>query len=149
MSDASDDGPILFAYDGSEPAKASIREAGRQLRSGHEGIVLTIWQPLAAVPFIGTRPTPMDIEADIETEARRVADEGASLARASGFAVRALARSGDPVWSDIVGAADEHDARLVVLGSHGRSGIARAFMGSVAAAVARHTTRPVLIVHSP
>jgi nucleotide-binding universal stress UspA family protein len=149
MVHANAGGPILFAYDGSEPAKAAIREAGRQLRSGRDAIVITVWQPLAAVPFAGPGPMPMDLEADIETEATRVADEGAHLAGAAGFAASAVARSGDPVWSDIVGAADEHDASLVVLGSHGRSAIARAFMGSVADAVARHTTRPVLIVHSP
>jgi nucleotide-binding universal stress UspA family protein len=35
------------------------------------------------------------------------------------------------------------------MGSHGRTGIGLVLMGSVAAAVSRHTERPVLIVHSP
>jgi nucleotide-binding universal stress UspA family protein len=35
-----------------------------------------------------------------------------------------------------------------VLGSHGRNGIGLVLMGSVASAVVRHTTRPVLIVHT-
>jgi nucleotide-binding universal stress UspA family protein len=36
-----------------------------------------------------------------------------------------------------------------VLGSHGRTGIGLVLLGSVAAAVARHTDRPVMIVHGP
>jgi nucleotide-binding universal stress UspA family protein len=137
MDRAAADGPILFAYDGSEPAKASIREAGRQLCGGRSGIVVTIW------PLLGDRPRPEDLEA----EAERIAREGAALASAAGFAVQPLARGGEKVWSDIVAVADEHDASLVVLGSHSRNRIARAFLGSVATAVARYGSRPILVVH--
>jgi nucleotide-binding universal stress UspA family protein len=45
-------------------------------------------------------------------------------------------------------AADQHDASLIVLGSHGRSGLAGAVLGSVASAVAAHSRRSVLIVHA-
>jgi nucleotide-binding universal stress UspA family protein len=38
---------------------------------------------------------------------------------------------------------------LIVLGSHGRSGLARAVVGSVAGAVSSHCKRSVLIVHRP
>ena len=38
---------------------------------------------------------------------------------------------------------------IVVIGSHGRTGIPRAFIGSVAGAVASHSNRPVLIAHLP
>lgn len=37
---------------------------------------------------------------------------------------------------------------VIVMGSHGRSGLMRALMGSVATAVSRHGERPVLIVHA-
>jgi nucleotide-binding universal stress UspA family protein len=47
-----------------------------------------------------------------------------------------------------VEAADEHDAGIIVMGSHGRTGARLVLLGSVAAAVARHTERPVLIVHA-
>src|SRR4051812_8159797 len=119
MDHANGDDPILFAYDGSEPAKASIREAGRQLRRGRPGIVVTIW------PLLGDRPRPQDLEA----EAERIAHEGAALAQAAGFDVQPLTRGGEKVWSDIIAVADEQDASLVVLGSHSRNGIARALLG--------------------
>jgi nucleotide-binding universal stress UspA family protein len=133
-------GPILFAYDGSDPASAAIRAAGRQLRPGASGIVLTVWEPL------GDDSAPTDLEAEMASDAERVAREGAELARAAGFAVEPIVRGGEKIWRDIVAVADETAASLLVLGSHGRSGIARALIGSVVAGVIHHTTRPVLVV---
>jgi nucleotide-binding universal stress UspA family protein len=65
-----------------------------------------------------------------------------------GFEAPPPATSGDPVWSAIADAADEHDAGLIVLGSHGRTGLGLVLKGSVASAVTHHTDRPVLVVHS-
>lgn len=143
---ADGDGVVLFAYDGSEQADAAIRAAAEQLRPGRDAIVMTVWQPLAALPFGAAAYAP-DLDEGIETDARRVADEGARLARAAGFRATALAASGSPVWQSIVAAAEEHDAGIVVMGSHGRTGLGLVLMGSVASAVARHAERPVLIVH--
>jgi nucleotide-binding universal stress UspA family protein len=140
--------PVLFAYDGSDQAKAAIQEAGQQLNAGREAVVLTVWQPLgAALPFGSIGDGAADIEANVETDARRVAGEGAALARSAGFEATALAQDGTPVWRSIVEAADAHDASVVVMGSHGRTGVGLVLLGSVAAAVTRHTDRPVLIVH--
>jgi nucleotide-binding universal stress UspA family protein len=144
---ADDDQPILIAYDGSEYAKAAIKQAGEQLRDGRRAIVLTVWQPYAA-GFVGAPGVvPVGLEEDVERDARRVAEEGARLAREAGFESESVAELGDPVWERIVQAADEHDASIVVMGSHGRTGISRVLLGSVAGTVASHTERPVLIAH--
>jgi nucleotide-binding universal stress UspA family protein len=143
------DGLVVFAYDGSDEAKNAIREAGRQLRSGRDAIVLSVWQPLATVPFAGLADGALDVEESIEAEARKVAAEGAELARSAGFAATPLVVSGSPIWHTIVATAEAHDASIVVMGSHGRTGINLVLMGSVAAAVVRHTERPTLIVHAP
>ena len=50
---ANNDGPVLIAYDGSEYAKAAIKQAGEQLRDGRPAIVLTVWQPFGATGFVG------------------------------------------------------------------------------------------------
>ena len=150
MTDHTDsDRPILFAYDGSEQAQEAIREAARQLRPGRHAIVLSVWQLLASLPFAGAMGAPPDLEAGIEREALKQAGEGAALARSLGFEARPMTTTAEPVWSGIVNAADEHDASLIVMGSHGRTGAALVVMGSVASAVTRHTDRPVLVVHSP
>jgi nucleotide-binding universal stress UspA family protein len=143
------DGPVMFAYDGSDEAKNAIREAGRQLRPGREAFVLSVWQPLATVPFAGVAGGAPDVEESIEAEAQKVAAEGAELARSAGFTATPLVVSGSPIWHTIVTSAEEHDASIVVMGSHGRTGINLVLMGSVAAAVVRHTERPTLIVHAP
>jgi nucleotide-binding universal stress UspA family protein len=140
---------VLFAYDGSDPAKSAIREAGRQLTSGRRGIVLSVWEPLASHPLAGDAAAWGLLEDDFDAEAAKVAEEGAGLARAAGFDAAPLADTGNPVWERIVEAAAAHDAEIVVMGSHGRTGIGLVLMGSVAEAVSRHTDLPVLIVHAP
>ena len=50
--------------------------------------------------------------------------------------------------TEIVSAAIEWSADLIVMGSHGRSGLQRALQGSVAEQVTRHAPCPVLIVPS-
>ena len=142
-------GPILFAYDGFEDAKAAIRQAGRQFRSGRSAIVLTVWEPFASMPFASTPSTPVGLEHRTEREARRIADEGARLARACGFEAQSVAERGDSIWQRIVQSAEEHDASIIVLGAHGRTGSQLVASGSVAVAAAEHTARPVLIVHAP
>ena len=52
---ADDDHPILIAYDGSDYAKAAIKQAGEQLRNGRRAIVLTVWQPYSAAGFVGNQ----------------------------------------------------------------------------------------------
>jgi universal stress protein A len=48
--------------------------------------------------------------------------------------------------TEIVKAAREWPADVIVIGSHGRMGVKRAFLGSVAEAVTRHAPCPVLVV---
>lgn len=56
--------------------------------------------------------------------------------------------AGDP--ADIIPAiATEYPNGLIVMGTHGRTGLTRALMGSIAEAVVRHATCPVLTVKSP
>jgi nucleotide-binding universal stress UspA family protein len=146
MANRNGDGPVLFAYDGSEQAKASIHEAARQLSPGRDAIVLTVWQPLAAISLRAASAAP-ELEESIQADAMGVADEGARLAGSLGFRAAPVAASGTPVWQAIVTAADDRDASILMMGSHGRTGIGLVLMGSVAAAVTRHSDRPVLVVH--
>jgi nucleotide-binding universal stress UspA family protein len=143
------EGPVLFAYDGFEDARAAIRQAGRHLPDGRAAIVLTVWEPFKAMPFASTPTTPGGLEQSIEREARRVADEGARLARVHGFDAQAVAERGASIWKRIVQSAEEHDASMVVLGAHGRTGTELIALGSVVVAIVEHTARPVLIVHAP
>ena len=140
--------PVLFAYDGSDNAKAAIDQAGRLLRQGSSALVLTVWQPLDSVPFFGGVISPAiskEVVDAAQAEAERIAAEGAQLASAAGFEAKPITREGTPIWNCIVEAADQHQAAVVVMGSHGRSGLSYAAMGSVATSVAHHMKRPVLV----
>jgi universal stress protein A len=55
---------------------------------------------------------------------------------------------GDPGW-EIVQLADEVGADMIVIGTHGRTGLSRMLMGSVAEAVVRRANCPVLTVKQP
>lgn len=141
-------GPVVFAYDGSDLAKLAIEEAGHQLVAGREALVLTVWQPFD-VGFVPAGGLSLDAKqvAEVRAAAEHTADDGVSLANAAGFLARSMAVEAAPSWKAIADVADEHDASLIVLGSHGRSGLKGVFIGSVAAAVAAHSKRSVLIVH--
>jgi nucleotide-binding universal stress UspA family protein len=52
-------------------------------------------------------------------------------------------------WNQIVEMAKSWNADLIVIGTHGRTGLKHALMGSTAERVVRHATCPVLVVHSP
>jgi nucleotide-binding universal stress UspA family protein len=147
MSEPSEEGPVLIAYDGSDCSKAAIEEAGRQLRGQRPAIVLTVWEPLDAVPFWGApmATVPTEITEEVVAQAEKVAAEGVALANDAGFEARPMVELGAPVWTRIVETAEGQRASVIVLGSHGRSSVGYAFMGSVATAVAHHAKAPVLI----
>jgi nucleotide-binding universal stress UspA family protein len=143
-------GPVVFAYDGSDLAKLAIGEAGRQLGPGRDALALTVWHPfdIGFVPVGGVRFDAAQIS-DVRAAAEQTAAEGASLAQAAGFNARSAAAEAAPTWKGIVKVAEEHDSSLIVLGSHGRTGLTSVLIGSVAEAVAAHSRRSVLIVHRP
>ncbi len=146
--DAPRPGPVLFAYDGSELAKLAIEEAGRQLAPGQDALVLCVWQP-SDVGFVPAGGQHFDAAAaaEVRTAAEETAAYGAEIAAKVGFQAQSMAIQGAPTWKGIVEVAEQRGAELIVLGSHHRSGLKGHLLGSVAAAVAAHTSCSVLIVH--
>jgi len=141
-------GPVVFAYDGSERAALAIAEAGELLSAERDALAVCVWQTfdVGFVPVEGERFDAEQTPA-VKLAAERAAAKGASLAEAAGFRAKSLAIEAAPTWKGIVQVADEQDASVIVLGSHGRSGLAGRFIGSVAAAVSTHSSRTVLITH--
>ena len=144
------DGPVVFAYDGSELAREAITEAARLLGPGREAVVLTVWKTfdVGFLPPDGVEFDAADA-AEVGRAAQQCAAQGASQAEAAGFRATPAALNVAPAWEGIVQCADDREASLIVLGSHGRRSIAETFLGSVASAVANHSRRSVLIVHRP
>jgi nucleotide-binding universal stress UspA family protein len=75
-------------------------------------------------------------------------EDWVAKARAEGLSARAVVRSG-VAHQEIVGLVQDERADLVVIGTHGRGGINRALLGSVADRVVRLAPCPVLTVREP
>jgi nucleotide-binding universal stress UspA family protein len=87
----------------------------------------------------------VDVVGNIQRAAESALEGVATRVRRSGVEVRALLRQGAP-WSEIDASAEETRADLIVMGTHGRHGLARALLGSVAEKVVRTAPCPVLTV---
>ena len=141
-------GPVIFAYDGSELAQLAIEQAGRQLEPGREALVVCVWQP-GDVGFAlrSERHWNAANAAEVRKAAEETAAHGASLAEKAGFQAQSTVIQAAPTWKGISEVAEEHEASLIVLGSHRRSGLVGHLLGSVAAAVVVHSAYSVLVVH--
>ena len=137
---------VLIALDQSAIATHAM-DVGVDLAKAlgaHIGLVHVVDRKLASAPEGGLPPSVIFDE--LRQEGRRL------LKTAS------LRIGGDsPPWEylvegspsrEIIKAATEWKADLIVLGTHGRSGISRALLGSTAEGVLRHSHIPVLIVRA-
>jgi nucleotide-binding universal stress UspA family protein len=89
-----------------------------------------------------------DLMRQIQEAAQAALDGVVSLAKRPGIGVDSALRQG-PAWSEILAAAKDARADLIVIGTHGRRGLSRALLGSVAEKVVRTAACPVLTVHGP
>lgn len=87
-------------------------------------------------------------EETLEAQGRRAVERAEQMATAHGVDVTTAIEKGDPA-ERIVTYADEIDADLIVVGTHGRTGIERRVIGSVAERIVRRATSPVMTVRLP
>ncbi|KWK70182.1 universal stress protein [Burkholderia ubonensis] len=140
---------ILFATDGSPPALRAMR-FGIRYASADTALraVYVVDRAVRLTDFV-----PIDVleNAFVEEGERALAAAASVLAEVSAHAGTALVhtqRTGDDVSQTIVREATAWRADLIVMGSHGRRGIAGWMLGSVALHVARITRVPLLLVNA-
>jgi nucleotide-binding universal stress UspA family protein len=93
-----------------------------------------------------TEPLPIaDITEQLEDSAERELPKLAECEECSGIDVEEMIVHGE-ASSEIVRVAKERKVDLIVIASHGRTGLGRILFGSTAEAVVRHATCPVLVV---
>jgi nucleotide-binding universal stress UspA family protein len=137
---------ILVAHDFSETAERAL-DLGLDLaeKLGASVLVMHAYE----VPTYGLPEGPAmtaEMVGQIGAAARKALDGILSRARRPGVSVEGVLRHG-PAWSEIDAVAEEMKADLVVVGTHGRRGLARALLGSVAEKVVRTAPCPVVTVH--
>ena len=98
--------------------------------------------------LLGSDPFADDRAINARAWAKAVLDDLVREARAKGLEARAAVRSG-VVHQEIVALALDERADLIVIGTHGRGGINRVLLGSVADRVIRLAPCPVLAVRPP
>jgi len=143
---------ILIPTDGSKTAELAVEEA-LDIAEKFDAEVDTLYvvDTDAVEMSLGTEQVDrirqgrfgeMD---ELEARAREATEHVAERARERGVAVEEHFRGGRP-HKTIADFAEDEDADLVVMGSHGRSGIQRMLLGSVTERVLRSTHRSVLVV---
>ena len=137
---------IVIGTDFSEGSDAAMQQAFSLAVTLHAIVDLVhVVEPgiLAAPAALGAMPL-VDSPALFE-EIDRALTERADLARAAGLVCQTDSLQGFPP-GEIVKHAKKTGADLIVLGTHGRTGIAHAVLGSVAERVVQRASCPVLVV---
>jgi len=140
---------ILMGIDDSKYASEIARSFVAQFRAENtEVLVLHVLQPLgfSSPPEMAAGYAPE--LADLKQLAHELVDRVAGQLRAAGFKTETAVEVGD-VRESILDSAAEWRADLIVLGSHGKLGIQRLLLGSVAEFVACHAKCSVQIVRTP
>jgi nucleotide-binding universal stress UspA family protein len=141
---------VIVPTDFSSGAEEALAVAMRLAAAA--GSELVLLHVLVQAPLFSEGPFRTDRSRDVFEAARRWAEAEleawAAKARGAGVTARTALRTGVP-FREIVDVATDERADLIVMGTHGRGGINRVLLGSVADRVIRLAPCPVLTVREP
>ncbi len=146
---------VVLGTDGSEPSMAGVevlagwpifeRVAIRVVSVAH---VVAPWRTgIAPTMYAQVAEAYAEDLEHARAEHARIAQAAAERLRAAGRTVETSAPTGDAA-AEIIAAAERAGADLVVIGSRGRTGVARLVLGSVARNVLHGSRASVLVVHA-
>ena len=133
--------PTDFSPGATEAAKY-VRDLGEKYRAQIHA--LYVLEPIVLPPFPG-ESLPDSFYSERETNARREMQDWLATAQLGRSQVKSVLATGHPV-EKIVEYAQQHEIDLIVMGTHGRTGLSHAIIGSVAERVVRNSMCPVLTV---
>ncbi|MGH9679399.1 MAG: universal stress protein [Candidatus Acidiferrales bacterium] len=143
---------ILLAIDDSKFSQAAIESVlARRGQAGTEVKVLHVLEPPSLL--MGREMAANDPEFEVvwkalQEEAKSLVYKTVEKLRHAGFEVSPALEEGDPK-AKILDVAKDWKADLIVIGSHGRTGLGRFLLGSVSENVVRHSHCSVEIVWIP
>jgi nucleotide-binding universal stress UspA family protein len=139
---------ILVPTDFSEPSNAALEYAVALAEKLGASVHLVHAFELPIVGFPdGTLTITAEMASRIIDAAQKALDELVKKYAARSFTVTSSLEQADP-RDGVLAAAKKVGADLIVMGTHGRRGISRALIGSVAEGVVRRSPIPVLTVHA-
>ena len=142
---------IIAPTDFSGPSRFGV-SAAAELAEAYSAELILIYtvprMPLVPAPHGAGAAGQVALEQDIRESAQNALNDWIEKEIPAKVAARYRVLSGDPA-GQIVQAAAEEDADLIVIATHGETGWRRFVSGSVAEKVVRLADCPVLTVHSP
>jgi len=142
---------ILVAVDGSDTSKMALNEAMKLASDQHATIRLVHVADL--IPTYTDLEIPSQVvqyQEALREIGQKVLAECHALTEKSGIQadtrLRIIETPGEHIYDAVEAEAIQWPADLIVIGSHGRRGIRRFILGSVAEGVMRVATKPVLLV---
>lgn len=144
---------ILLATDGSTFSESAARTVAAQFRPVEtEVLVMEVVEPFvfSAPPEMapGWAPESAERRKELIKLAEASMAKAVEILRPAGFKAETRVVD-DEIRSGILATAEEWKADLIVLGSHGKKGVEKFLLGSVAESVARHAKCSVMIVRTP
>lgn len=137
---------VLVAFDGSPLSESALTYA---IENFSDATITTIYviNPIDSVFDVegGGLPVAEDWYDNAQERATRIHTTATDLAAENDIGLNTVTEVGRPARA-ILEYVDDHDIDQIVMGSHGRSGIDRTFLGSVAETVTRRARIPVTIV---
>ena len=140
---------ILVPIDGSEPSNAAVGLALQLARANEAEVIFVHAVELSKIAAL-VSPSSVDPSYAIDAACKSgqaFLDEAKARAQKAGIkAICELPEDG--CVASVLTLARQRRADLIVVGSHGRSGIPRAVLGSVAEGIIRRSQIPVLVCHA-
>jgi nucleotide-binding universal stress UspA family protein len=139
---------ILIPLDGSELAKKGLGEAEKLAKCF--GAELILFQVVPFMPIYGSPElvTPLIIDEKQKEAAEQYIANLCEELRKKDFKATGKVKTGQQVAVEIIDFAKEHGVDLIVMSTHGRSGITRWVLGSVALKVLTRAETPILLLRS-
>jgi len=140
---------ILLPTDGSDLSDKATATAVEFAKLHQSRITaISVIQPLL-MPSLGDSGAILSIdqyESDMKTAARDHINKVAAAARAAGIPFEGIIAASPNPYEEIVEAAKKYGCDLIMMASHGRTGLSKLLMGSETQSVLSHTTLPVLVL---
>lgn len=141
---------ILFATDFSKPSASAFETALNLAKANRSALtilhVVVPFTPIMPEQYVGPR-TWEEIDLEGREQAKREIAKLTAKAKKAGIRANGRIGKGEPA-SQIVRAARARRADLLVVGTHGRTGFTRLFLGSVAMRVVATAPCPVVTVRA-
>lgn len=143
---------ILVAVDASETADLALETAIRLARDDQASLRIVHAIDTVSINLGVEFPIQADVSDSLVQSGKAILDRAAAVAAAAGVKAETelitIGTLGMRVAEAIAADADAWPADLIVIGTHGRRGLSRLFLGSVAEGVARVAGKPVLLIRA-